>query len=392
MSLPGMKSTADFATDERPKNWREGIMLLEPRNGASLYRLTAAMKQEPTDDPEFYWWEEETDMLLITVNGAQTNVETAIEIDAYGTRLKAGDHLFNPTSGEVMAVASVTSDTVINVTRAVGPGGSPAGTAAVIADNEVLIYIGSAYREGAPIANGVSFNPVKKTNLTQIFRDPVEWTRTAMKTRLRTGDAMKEDRRRALHKHALGIERMFWMGTKHETLESGQPKRYTQGVLGVIDAGNVKTVQGVGGALDMDELMSYFPLMFAYGSGEKLGYVGLGTMVALGEVVRKNSQYNIGPTEKMYGMNVKRFETPAGVLVLTEHPAFNNNLLKNSLVVLDTANLKYRYITDTTLLKDREQKGMDGKADEYLTEAGLEIGHPKTHFWLKGIVRGAADN
>ena len=30
MALPGMKSTADFTADERPRNWREGILRLAP--------------------------------------------------------------------------------------------------------------------------------------------------------------------------------------------------------------------------------------------------------------------------------------------------------------------------------------------------------------------------
>jgi hypothetical protein len=61
-------------------------------------------------------------------------------------------------------------------------------------------------------------------------------------------------------------------------------------------------------------------------------------------------------------------------------------------VVLDTANLRYRYVTDTTYLKDREDKGTDGKADEYLTEAGLEVHNAETFFWLKDIQSGVADD
>jgi hypothetical protein len=88
MALPGMKSTADFAADERPKNWREGIALLMPRNGASLFALTSAMQSASTDDPEFYWWEESAQMHNFVVNGAQTNVDTTIEVAAGALQLK----------------------------------------------------------------------------------------------------------------------------------------------------------------------------------------------------------------------------------------------------------------------------------------------------------------
>ena len=397
MALPGMKSTADFAADERPKNWRDGILLLSPRNDAPLFALTAAMKSEVTDDPEFYWWEEPIDMHQVVVSGAQTNVDTAIELVALGTRLKAGDVLKNGRTGEAVRVVSVTSDTVINVTRAIGPGGTLAGTAAAMNDTDVLMFVGSGYREGAPRSSGVSWAPTKRSNVTQIFRDPIEITRTAEKTRYRTGNPLANDRRRALHKHSIGLERAFWLGTRYETTESGQPLRFTDGVLNRIPAANIKTVVATGqtaGYMDLDEFESYLAGIFAYGSREKLAFVSLNVMLRLATMVRKNTEYQWGPREKEFNLSVRRFHTPAGTLIFTEHPLFGQagQFLADDMVVMDTANLKFRYVTDTVLLKDRETPGDDGKVEEYLTEAGLEVHHPDTFFWLKGIKGGAKDN
>lgn len=390
MALPGMRSTADFAADERPKNWRENILLLEPRNGAPLAALTAAMKSEVTDDAQFYWWEEGVDLLNYTIDGAIAGtVEETMVVDAQATRLTAGDTLRNSRTGEVIRVISITNDTTFEAQR--GVGGS---TAAAINDNDKLLFIGSAYREGAPRSKGTSFNPTKKTNVTQIFRDPVEWTRTAMKTRLRsTKDAMKEDRRRALNKHMVGMERAFWLGEMYETLEDGQPLRFTGGLLSFLPAANDVAVQGAGGALDMDELMSLFPDIFAYGGSEKLAFTSLKVMAVLGEVVRKNSQYQWGPNEKEFGMNVKRLYSPAGTLVLTEHPLFGQagDFLAEDMVILDTTKLRYRYVDDTSLQKDREERGTDGKAEEYITECGLEVHNAETMYRLRGIKSAAAD-
>jgi hypothetical protein len=389
MALPGLRSTNDMGTDGRPKNWREGLLLLEPRNRAPLFSLTAAMSSQPTDDPEFNWWEESLDLLNYQLNGAVLIGATTIIVDERATRLKVGDLLRNEATEEIIRVASVTNDTTFEVTR-----GAANTTPAAMADNERLLYIGSAYREGAPKAEGTSYNPTKKYNYTQIFRDPIEWTRTAMKTRLRyTTDIMKEDRRRALNKHSIGIERAIWLGQRYETTESGQPIRYTGGVLSFIPAANKVTIAGGGGALDMDELMSYFPDIFAYGSSEKVAFTSLRVLSILGEVVRKNTQFQWGPNEREYGMNVKRLYTPAGTLTLTEHPLFGqgDNFLSDSIVVLDTAQMKYRYIDDTKLLKDRETPGVDGKSEEYLTECGFEFHNTEAFFQLKGIVSAAAD-
>ena len=388
-----MKSTADFAANERPGSWREGILLLSPRNEASLFALTAAMQSEPTDDPTFNWWEEDVQMLTFAVATDKVAGDTAFDITGGGLQLKPGDNLRVDATGEVVQVATVASDTSITVVRALGPGGTAAGTAAAItaAANPNLLYIGSAYREGAPRSVGVSFNPTQQSNVTQIFRDPIEQTRTASKTKYRTGDSLKNDRRRAMHKHSLGIERALWLGTRYETLEAGQPKRTTDGVLNRIPAANIKTVSG--GVLDMDEFESYLAGMFAYGSGEKLAYGSIATMVKIGALVRKNAMYQWGPNEKEYGMNVKRLFSPAGTIVLTEHPLFGQagQFLANDLVVMDTANLKYRYITDTVRLPNREDPGTDGTAEEYLTECGLEVRYGKTFFWLRGINSVAAD-
>jgi hypothetical protein len=205
MALPGMKSTSDFVANERPQNWRAGILLLSPRNGASLFALTAAMQSEKTDDPAFNWWEEKIQMYAFAVATDKTNAATTFDIVSGGLMLKPGDALRVDSSGEVVVVATIVSDTSITVTRAVGPGGTAAGTAAAItaATNPNLLYIGSAYREGAPRSVGTSFGPTQFSNVTQIFRDPVEITRTADQTNYRTGDAFKNDKRRILPAEAL---------------------------------------------------------------------------------------------------------------------------------------------------------------------------------------------
>lgn len=394
MVLPGLRSTNDMGVDGRPKNWREGLLLLSPRNNAPLFSLTAAMSERSTDDPEYYWWEEDVDLLTYKLNDAtgMTNAETAFIVDEFALRLKPGDLLRVDRTGEILRVtANPTVDTGFTASR-----GAANTAAAAMLDDDVILYIGSAYEEGAAKVIGTSFNPQKVYNLTQIFRDPVEWTRTALATRLRyTTSIQKEDRRRILHKHSVGIERAMWLGAKYETTLNGQPLRTMGGLLSFIPASNVQTVVGAGGALDADELFSYFPRIFAYGDSEKTAFTSLKVMSILGEVVRKNSQYQWGPNEKEYGMRVKRLFSPAGTLTLMEHPLFGQagGFLADSFFAIDTSKFKYVYLqdADTKLLKDRETPGTDGKTEEYLTECGLEVHSPKTMFQLKGILSAAAD-
>jgi hypothetical protein len=393
-----MRSTADYAADQRPRNFREGIMLLEPRNKAPLFALTSAMSSQSTDDPEFDWWEEALDTHSYTLSGAALNTAaTTITVTQYANRLKPGDVLRFDDTGEAIRVSSITSDTQFVVQRAFGTAGTAAGTAAAHdpAANNKLLYIGSAYREGAPRSVGVSWNPTKKSNLTQIFRDPVEWTRTQTKTRTRTGNEKNNDRRRVLNKHSVGIERALWLGTKLETLEANQPLRMTDGIINFIPNSNVVTATSAGaGGIDMDEFEATFATIFAYGSGEKLAFGSISTMMVINQIVRKNTTFQWGPNMKEYGMDVKRLYTPAGTIVLTEHPMFGQagQFLADSLAIIDTENLKYRYIDDTKLIKDIQNKGDDGEAEEYLTECGLEVHHGQTHFLWKGITKAKVDD
>lgn len=405
MALPGMKSTADFAADEHPKSWREGILRLSPRNNAPLYALTSMMKSERTTFPQYYWWEEPLFMYTFELNGDLLVGTTTIPLVEGGLRLKAGDVLKIAATGEHIRVASVTSDTSIEVSRAFGDAATTEGTAAAVdtasggtgSADATLIFIGSAYREGADKAIGTSTQPVKQYNYTQIFRDPVEHTRTTMQSSgWRTGDPMKNDKERTAHKHALGIERAFWFGGRMETTESGQPIRTTGGITSFIDSTkewNLATDNnGTAGATDLELFESKLAEIFEFGSSEKMGFTSIQVIALMSRLARLNSQYEISSTQKEYGLDVRRFFGPAGTIVLKEHPAFSaTDYLRNDIFIIDTANIRYRHLQDTTYLRNRQGNGVDGKTDEFLTEAGLEVHHGKTHYRIRGLTAVAAD-
>jgi hypothetical protein len=49
----GMRGTGDWATDERPKSWREAILMLYPNGDAPLTAILSKMGEEKVTDPEF---------------------------------------------------------------------------------------------------------------------------------------------------------------------------------------------------------------------------------------------------------------------------------------------------------------------------------------------------
>lgn len=53
MAIQGLRDTSNFVADQRPQNWREGIMLLYPNGKMPLLALTSVMKSRSVDDYTF---------------------------------------------------------------------------------------------------------------------------------------------------------------------------------------------------------------------------------------------------------------------------------------------------------------------------------------------------
>lgn len=407
MAIQGLRTTGNFAADERPKSWREGILRIDPNGNVPLTALTSQMKSRKVDDPEFNWWEKPLQTRryeLHATSGDLTLVNTTLTL-ASGQKakgLKEGDILWVEQTGEQLRVAAnPASDTSIVVER--GYGGTTAATldANGAGINPNLLCIGSVYEEGSLAPVGVSFDPTKKYNYTQIFRNSLEATRTAMKTRLRTEDAVKEAKRECSQTHMQDMERAFWLGVRYEGTNNGKPARSTGGIKYWLDnyngGSNVKNANtDHGSGVEMQHLEEYLYEIFRYGSSEKMAFCGNRSLLTIQQIIRKNSQFNITSGIKEYGMNVSRFDTPFGTLVLKNHPLFNQVSggttsatayygMESWMFVLDMANLQYTYIDDTQYQSKLEQNGLDGMQSGYLTEAGLELHHPESFYLIKDL-------
>lgn len=404
MTIQGFRTTDNFVADGRPKHWRAAILLKYPNGDAPLFALTSAMKSSAVDDPEFNWWEKSMQTRRMALGAdldGTAGTDTVTLVDS-ALSLKEGDLLLVEQTGEILYVAAdPTIDTSASLTRGY------AGTTVTAVDfdgaavNPNLLVIGSAYEEGSDAPTGRAYDPTKYTNYTQIFRNTFEHTRTAMKTRLRTGDDVKEAKRECLELHSRDIEMAFFLGIKTETTKNGKPLRLTGGLKSFIPAAN--KVQVASGQLSMDALEGYMERIFKYGSSEKMAFCGNRAMTCLQQVTRKNTAYQIYANEKVLGIKVTRVVSPHGELVLKRHPLFNQVVgsdtgqvyygLDSSLFVLDQKELEYRYFKgdDTRYEQKLQDNGIDGEKSGFLTECGLEIHHGTNHFLIEQMNEGIAD-
>jgi hypothetical protein len=68
--------------------------------------------------------------------------------------------------------------------------------------------------------------------------------------------------------------------------------------------------------------------------------------------------------------------------LFSEHPSW-----RGGAVIVDTRNIMYRYLKgrDTRFLRERQGNGEDKVVHEFMTKAGLELMHSRTHGYITGI-------
>jgi len=423
MAIQGLISTDDqdpiagTRTDERPLNWRQGILMRYPNGHAPITALTSKMKKKVTDDPMYYWWEREVSNVRIKL-AADLSTDAgakAVATDPYGAgggeQTKVGDVLLVEHTGELLTVTAAGTAAEITVARSWG--------AVVATDvdwngalvNPNLLIVGSLFEEGADTPESVRYRATKIYNYCQIFRNSLKATRTAMQTRLRTVDEVRDAKQQALLYHSISMEHAFIFGEKIENTGGSEVKRSTGGIIEHIDSNNivVKNANSAAGApvgVGWDEMEDIFLEAFRFGSQEKIGFIGNRALLAIQRMIRQADAVSVEltPSTKEFGMDVRRLFTPYGTLVLKTHPLFNQNQssfggaqeffgMDSWLMILDMADLTYRPLrnSDTQYLPDRQGNGVDGLTSEYLTEAGLEINHGKHHYLVKGMTAAAAE-
>jgi hypothetical protein len=420
MAFLGMRGNDDWATDQRPKNWREGILYLYPNGTAPLTAMLAMLKEEKVDDPEFYWWTKS----LPTQSGVVTDVYTdAVMSSVYTTGGEAGDTLYVNVSTAAAAQqfreghqvllrnsANYEDDTNAKVTDVVVNGSSSRVTVKLLEDDptdtgiascDTILVVGNINAEGASMPDAIAYDPTKYYNYTQIFRTSLEITRTAMLTKLRTGDAYKEAKRECLELHSIEMEKAFLWGIRTEnTGANGKPERTTLGLINnIIDNGGVSddftsntdftdTSWLSGGEEWLDIQLEE---MFRYGSQERMAFCGSGVILGINKLVKEYGHFEFSEATIGYGIKVMKWTTPFGVVNLKTHPLFSYEATnRNTMICFDPSDLRYRYITDTTFYDDKEKKNTgytrrDGIKEEFLTECGLEFHHPQKCAYLNGF-------
>lgn len=419
VAFMGMRGSGDWGADERPLNWRQGILYLYPNGMAPLTAIMSMLKERRVDDAQYHWWTK----TLATQGGAIAGVFTdSILSSAYTSGGVDGDTLYvqiaEAVAEELRAghqvllrdASHLDVDVNAKVTQVVKSGAASFaavrliedddnGASTDLSDADTILVNGNINPEGGPMPEAVGYNPVKYFNYTQILRTALSITRTAKLTNLRTEDAYKEAKRESLELHSIEMEKALLFGIKTENIgANGKPERTTQGLISFIRefvSTNVSdfsidpdfSTQSwlAGGEEWLDTRLEQ---IFRYGAGRKFALVGSGTLLGINRLAKTGGQIQLNPQTTSYGLEVREWITPFGTIYMKTHPLFSfDATTRNAMVILEPEMLAYRYLTDTTFYPDKSSgiNRVDGINEEWLTEMGLELHHPEKFGFLSGF-------
>jgi hypothetical protein len=306
-----------------------------------------------------------------------------------GLQFVAGDLLMieednDPADNEIVRVASVNAaGTILTVVR--GVAGS---TAQAATNNARITRVGSSYGEGTLSPSTVTSNPTKLTNYCEIQKTAFQVSKSAISTKFRTGDPLKNDRKRKMFAHAEKHEMASIFGRASEGTDSEGNILRTMGGLRSFLSSHVTIF-----AADPteDTFISAVQGVFDYDAGgagnERIGFIGNGALMYLNQIVRDSTQVRINfeGTIKAYGMELMKFVLPMGTIAFKSHPMFNvHPRHQYSMLIVNPAGIVRRPLSgrDTKEEKNIQPNDADYVKNQWLDEIGMEYHHERTMAYI----------
>lgn len=387
----GMRGTGDWQTPaERPKSYREMAFKLFPDAPATLTYILSKLPTRTVTDPEYKIFEWRLPEMAFTINGEVAINATTLIFDAPsspGKNLKAGDMLRDETSGEVVRVLADPVTPWLNVTVVRYWGATNSG--AVIADDSIMRWVGSAYEEGSRGPTAVSRQHEVVTNYTQIFKDLVKVTKTAERTKMRPQKPWPQLKGESLERFMYKLEYAMLYGVDAEnTGPDGEALRTTAGIRHLITTNTTDFSSGV----DLDTFEDGLQAVFKYGSKTKMGLCGNRALNIINRMVTRNTMLTYSmeslPKSQTYGLNVTALKSPFGTLNLVPHPLMTESAAwTKDMFILDMKYIEQVVMAggdieweDNIQLPDEH-----ARKGQYIGELGLSLALEEVHGYWYGL-------
>ena len=432
----GATNTGVAPDQRRLFNFSDRIAELAPEESPFFVYLSKTAKL-PTDDSLFRYLEDRSKISYTSreffIDGAVGNVTAGTDYN-----VTVDDDASSPASidflvkGMVIAVRTIGNGTddagygnaILRIESAPTDNGadtsftakciSVSGTSGsnAIADGDRCQIIGSAYAEGTGSPDVFSEGIDDGFGYTQIFKTAAEITNTAYATQLR-GYSNEFERVLAMkmREHKIDIERAMLFNQKARV----NGIQYSEGLVGHIiknstfkagdaaltyESGKAYAKQYATSELTYDSLLGDFEVLFdpaRGGSNERLALASLPVISyfnkmgnnSFADVSTVNSQYRINMDELsgQFGHQLMEINTVHGSVYMVKEPLFRGHS-SGLMLMADMSKLYYRPLVgngvnrDTQVMTNVQSADEDLRKDMILTEAGLEVCLPESHYLI----------
>jgi len=310
------------------------------------------------------------------------------------------------STGEVVIINSVLSGTQVSVTRGVG------STAGAIADDVNFYQVGNAFEESSVRPNALQINPVRITNLTQIFRNTWALSGSAQATQVIAGDTtVAENRMDCSAFHAADIEKALFFGTKSQGTRNGQPFRTLDGLRSIVlnpayyppSYGGVVNNTSAGGTTNYTQLEAALDPVFNQATDPKVGnqrilFVGGQARKVINNIGRLNATYQIMNGQTSYGLQFGSFNIARGSFNMIEHPLFNSNPdWAKYAIAVDLSTFRVAYLNGRKTARDefnmsgqKVDNGIDAVGGTLTTELTCVVKNPPANAIITNLTAAAA--
>lgn len=402
----GIFNTSGFTTDLVKKSFAQSITRLMPNGQAPLFGMTAMLPTEIAVQVEHGFFTKTMLFPSMNLDAAVANATDTTFTVASTTDLLPGMLMRAESTGEVVIINSILNATQVSVGRGIG------STAAAIADNVNLYQVGNAFEESSVRPNALQINPVRITNLTQIFRNTWALSGTAQATQVIAGETtVAENRQDCAAFHAADIEKALFFGTKSQGTRNGQPFRTMDGLRNIIlnpayypaSYGGVVNNTTAGATTNFTQLETALNPTFNQSTDPKVGnervlFVGGGARQVINNIGRLNATYQIQNGATSYGLQFGQFNIARGSFRMIEHPLFNSNSdwTKYAMAV-DLSTFRVAYLGGRNTMKQDfnmggqvVDNGIDAVGGTITTELTCVVKNPPANAIITNLTAAAA--
>lgn len=371
----GMFTSALFTQDLAKKSFAGMITRLMPNGSAPLFGMTSMLDSETAVQPEHGFFTKTMLFPQLTLAASATAADTVLTVTST-TNVLPGMIMRVDSTGENVIVDAVISGVSVSVTRGVGN-----VSAQAISNSVNLFQVGNAYEEASLRPNSLIINPVRITNLTQIFRNTWAVSDTVRATLMIAGETnVAESKQDCAAFHAKDIETALFFGQKSQGTRNGQPFRTMDGLISIVgnltyypssySATNINTA---GATTNYTQLEGFLDPVFNQTTdpkvaNERLLFVGGTARKVINNIGRLNGTYMMVDGQTNWGLQFSTVKLARGTFRLIEHPLFNSNASWSKMAVaVDLSTFKVAYLGDR-----KTQNKEFNASNEAATDNGID--------------------